>query len=375
MRSARRVRVAVRNAVIGIKNARAFASFFHRVSSSIDLAKAEELLSAFQKTQVPQDEQSEPHRLSFPRPPLALNVPKPELSFAGFECSETEATFYDVGVIVVSPVFLFSGTIQQAIALSEELYRSEQLKEWAGKTAHDLAQQLRTALADAEFEPAGLTYRFFCIDDLHASCETSMMEDTFPDELTQLLRGSRLHFSDDEIESALDCRASLTTSDFALIDEDAALLVKGSSAEIRQMIEVCLLQIVSLGWGSREMERRIDRGVEFLKRRISALPFAPVSYSELAQINPLGPAVDFVARTEGLLPAPIRRYYGRVYELVEERLDLKTLREEFQDQVEYLERIYQQLSETKGVKNNEFIEWLIIIAIVASIVVGYGYEY
>jgi hypothetical protein len=303
----------MRNAVIRIKEALAFASFFHRIGSSINLAKAEELISAFEKTRVPQDGQSEPHALRFPRPPLVLKFPKPELSFAGFECSETEAAIYDVGVVVISPIYPFSGTIQQSIALSEELYRSEQLKEWAAETARDLSQQLRTALADADFEPSQLTYRFLCIDNLHASCETSMIEDTFSDELTQLLRGSKQDFSEDEIESVLDSRASLTKSDFVVIDEDAALLVNGPSVEIRQMMEACLIQIVSLGWGSRETDRLINIGIEFLQRRVSALPFAPISYSELAQVNPLGPAVDIVAHTEGLLPSQIRRYYGRVY--------------------------------------------------------------
>ncbi len=349
---------------VRFQKARAYASYCYEVGSRVDLDNVKERLSLPRLSRVSKEDWAHSQALVMPSPPVTFSAPVSLWPLQGSSCDEVELSFYDIGVVVLSFVIPFQGSFSQWIELSQKLCNNAKIEQKSIAILETHLQSIKDAISDPIALSEGWAYNLFCVDELSSPCDINELEETYPDEFAKCLRGTFVDLSEEEVDDALLTRASYTEEDFVVIDHNAAFLVGGLQQEIRQVLEVAMVQVLNYQWLSQDLDRMIDLGVKYIKRPNSFFPLSPVRHEELRQIDPYcGLAADQMAKTERLLQLRGGRYLGRVYSRAYDKLGLDEISSEITEKINHMGDLYQHLHDNKALKSTEKLEWLIIVMI------------
>ena len=352
-----------------IKEACAYSSFFFNVGARIDLDKVNEKLGLEEITRSLSAGRAQPQKISLSETPMVLTLPVSDLEVSGSSCTSAELVLHGMGVAVFSLKFPFKGNVTDVIQLSKNLYHNEEVEQWIKNWLKSNFKKMKGAIENPKlgFKDA-YRYTCYCVEDFEAGTSVQNVEERYPDELAKWLRATDEILSSEEVEDALSSRGSYTENDFAIIDHDAALLVQGPNQALRLLIETSLVQVLQYKWISTDLDRVIQRGISFLRRPTSHIPFSPISPAELRELDPYtGVLTDQMTRAENLITLMGGRYLQRISDLLYDKFTLGDWYKELEEKVEYLGHIYQHLYEMVAMKSTEKLEWMIVILIFVSL--------
>lgn len=276
--------------------------------------------------------------------------------------SAVDITLYDFGAISVCYALDFSGPLSDLVVLSEELYDNKLLsndaKERVAQIVNEIGPFIKRPLQSTLIED----YTIYQIDRFTDPINLQTFWTDHAQTIAQILRSEPEHLSEEEVRDALSCRTSYSPNDEVAVDWNAALLIGGSSDDVRAVLEFGNVDLLEMRYLDEQLDDYLEHAYETLNRSIR--PHANLKRIAQLQVDSamLFEAVDNALKLTG------DQYLARVYSLVSKRFHLADWDASILRKLKTLDSIYQKMSDRADAWRAELLEWIIIILIAFEIV-------
>jgi hypothetical protein len=192
-------------------------------------------------------------------------------------------------------------------------------------------------------------------------------------ELARLLRAERGVLSQQEIADALSARVSFHASDLALIDWNAAAVFDDEPGDAARVLEFANVQLLEQRFLDAQLDRSLDRAFDLLARRRFPAFFGPLTLRRsLAQVSEMQvEGALLFERIGNALKLFSDQYLARVLRAAGQRFRSAEWNAGILRKLEALESVYAKLDDQATTLRMEFLEWAIVLLIVAEIVLSF----
>jgi hypothetical protein len=348
------------------------ALFAYDIGLSINLTEAERRIAANTERGRLRHKARAPQYFEYRPAPLRLVQEGGVFAVGLYQSSPTvEVMVYDFGAVTITYRFPLDGPFERLLDLSESLYENEQLLAESRTRVDQLIQVLSPAIERPRIADEVEDYLIFSLDSYHPTADSPLWMTEEP-ELASILRAERTPLSQQETADALSCRISFGLDDAALIDWNAAVLFGKEMDDVRAVLEFANVELLEMRMLDEQLDRALDQAYEALSRKPKLLAL-PGSYDKdtthIAQLQ-VDAALLF-ERVTNTLKLLGDQYLARVYRLVSQRFHLEGWDASILRKLQTLDSIYGKMSDRAGTRRMEYLEWIIIILIAASIAVSF----
>lgn len=353
--------------------------FAHDVGFSIDLDRAEQLITSHKQRAKIRDRRRAPQSLHYSPAPLRVMQAAPQLKLAGFETAPlVEAVLYDFGAICIIYSAPLKGSLADILTLSNELYDNARLMEDARRLVGEVLAAIQPAVTKSRISPLVEDYAVYHIEKLSGSIRPDLWLAANRESIAQVLRSETRILSDEEVTDALSCRTSFSRDDLTLIDWNAAIVFDPDAEDVRTILEFANVELLELRYLDQMLDESLAQAYEALSRRTRG--HTPIFTTLSADIRRVAQMqADSATLFEGVnnaLKLIGDQYLARLYHAASTRLHLPEWDEGILRKLHTLDSIYSKISDQQAARRMEILEWIIIILIAVSIVLpflpGYG---
>jgi hypothetical protein len=349
-----------------------YALFAYDIGLSINLTEAERRITANTERGRLRHKARAPQYFDYRPAPLRLVQEGGVFAVGLYQSSPTvEVMVYDFGAVTITYRFPLDGPFEHLLDLSELLYENEQLRAESRTRVDQLVQVLSPAVERPRIVDEVEDYLIFSIDSYHPAARAPLWlsEETH---LARILRAERTPLSSQETADALACRISFGLDDAAIIDWNAAVLFGKEMDDVRAVLEFANVELLEMRMLDEQLDRALDQAYEALSRkpRLLSLPGShdkDTTYVAQLQVD----AALLFERVTNTLKLLGDQYLARVYRLVSQRFHLEAWDASILRKLQTLDSIYGKMSDRAGTRRMEYLEWIIIVLIAASIVVSF----
>jgi hypothetical protein len=201
---------------------------------------------------------------------------------------------------------------------------------------------------------------------IHQSVKESILEDRYED-ITAILTGEDDQFSDQYMEEILENPIPYTRNAYAFIGSRSLIQVH---AKIDDLLCLWMLQSAyakKIQRVERMLDSRLQKTYQLLSRPRSFLPIPSFSHRALQDAKPYDRKTLQIV-DQFLTPVEIvgTGFFSLANETITTVLDIPAWQTTIKEKYDDLEDSYEQLENTYSMKNQELVEWLIILVIVLS---------
>lgn len=282
-----------------------------------------------------------------------------------------EIVVYDFGGVSICYDLPYQGPLDGWLELSCELAASTHLREDSLERVRKLVAAIEPAVVKASIAPITEDYVVFLVEEMDPPIAPEELVRTNAATIARILRAEHDVPSDQEIADATSTRVSFGTSDVAVIDWNAALLVDKESEDVRAVLEFANLQLLELRYLDDELDRALDRAYELIGRRrgIRRLRMPGGTRANLARVARMqvDSAILF-ERVHNVLKLVGDQYLARVYRGASQRFRLQEWNTTLLRKLETIENIYDKIHDQSTELRMEVLEWIIILLIAFEIV-------
>lgn len=334
-----------------------------------------------------------PRYFDFKPAPLRFTRPCPGVEFAGAGASgdrsiertatSIEFVLFDFGAVSVAYTIPLEGPLASLLPLSAALSDNEALLADSRRRVAELLDAIRPAVTRPELSSFVEDFNIFQVrrHTLRRVGSPSSTPATLAEFgasnralLARLLRAENSDLSPQEIDDALSCQISYTTTDAAYIDWNAALLIDADPRDAATALEFANVELLEM----RHLDDRLDTALDEVYRGFSpALGALPpdrvmgrdIPRASLRRISAL--QIDAALLFEGVnnaLKLLGDQYLARLYRLAGQRFHLPEWDQSILRKLATLDGIYQKLSDRRTNRRMEVLEWIIIALIAFEIV-------
>jgi hypothetical protein len=203
---------------------------------------------------------------------------------------------------------------------------------------------------------------------IHQSVKESILEDRYED-ITAILTGEDEQFSDQYMEEILEDTVPYTRNAYAFIGSRCLIQVH---AKIDDLFCLWMLQAAyakKIQRVERMIDSRLQQTYQLLSRPRSFLPVPSFSHRALQDVKPYDrKTLQVVDRF--LTPVEIvgTGFFSLANETITSVFDISAWQTTIKEKYDDLEDSYEKLENAYSMKNQELVEWLIILVIVLSAV-------
>lgn len=353
--------------------------FAHDIGFSIDLDRAEELITSRKQRARIRYSRRAPQSMHYSPAPLRVMQSAPQLKLAGFETAPlVEAVLYDFGAVCIIYSVPLTGSLADLLALSNELYDNASLMEDARRLVGELLAAIQPAVTKSKVSPFVEDYAVYHIGRLSGDIRPDLWLAANRESIAQVLRSEAKLLSDQEVSDALSCRTSFSRDDLTLIDWNAAIVFDPDAEDVRTILEFANVELLELRYLDQMLDESLSQAYEALSRRTRG--HAPIFTALSADIRRVAQMqADSATLFEGVnnaLKLIGDQYLARLYHAASTRLHLPEWDEGIIRKLHTLDSIYSKMSDQQAARRMEILEWIIIILIAVSIVLpflpGYG---
>jgi hypothetical protein len=338
----------------------------------VDLAAAHRLVPAETHTlarrpRTPPSIEYRPLPLQLALEPVALELPElGAMSVAG------ELTIFEFAAVSVAWRIPFQLSPAALGRLAISLTASAPLVAAARRAAEPIYRKLLPAIDDPSWSELSEEYLVFQLPPDGPVPAAGLLAGPQAGWVAGLVRLESTALSPEEVAEALRLRMSYSNDDLFVADWPAAVLIDRDCDETLEVIEFANLQLLEY----RHIDRRLDDNLTTAaalihKLRRSRLPFWRTQARPQRVLGDLKvEANGLFERTGNVLKLVGDQYLARVYRLLDARFHLEEWEKSIQRKLEVLEGTYQILSDQGATFRAEFLEWLIVLLIVAEILLA-----
>lgn len=339
---------------------------------AIDLARAEHLLAADQRSQnfkkprrAPEAHQLQRHsfRVSQAGQPVQLGAFRSE--------GPVEIVIWEFGAATIDYQIPIDCTLADLAQLSDLLWDNADLL----RDARARAEQLLSAMRSAVDKPLlGTRFEDYVVFELKLPPGTavSALWTEHAAVTASILRAEPGALSDEEIADALAMRCAYVRDEIVLIDWFAAMLVGDDMEDERLVLELTIAELLEL----RDLDEQLDRGIDaaylLLTRKRSWLASLSTRAADLSQVSQL--QADAAVLFEGVdnaLKLLGDQYLARLYRVASVRFHLPQWDVGIERKLRLLDGIYEKLSSRAAARRFEVLEIVIIVLIAISTVMPF----
>ena len=353
-----------------IQNGLCFVSFAYDAARFINLAEAERRIHQATERPTIAHKRRTPNYFEYQPPPVRTSSAAESFTLGKFATRPSvDLMIYDFGAVSVVYTVPIEGPFDDLLALSEELYDNEVLLADSRLRVDRLLGVIGDAAGRPHPSPVVEDYVIFHVERLTEAVDLGLFCREYDRPIAQILRAERQTLSAQEVEDALSLSVSYGTSDVALLDWNAALLIDSEGDDIRALLEFANVELLEMRYVDQKLDRALDQAYETLSRRSWSLSGIFGAYGAdlrgLAELQ-----VDNALLFEGVnntLKLVGDQYLARVYRMVNRRFHLDEWDQSILRKLQTLESIYEKISDQASSRRMEILEWVIIFLIAFSI--------
>jgi len=343
-----------------IRRSTCHSIFIYDAAFSIDLNEAERRITSFKQRETIKHKRRAPRYVEYRPAPLRVT-----------QEAGVELVLYDFGAVSVIYHRAVSGEFSKLLALSEELYENQRLLDESRRRVEDLLKLIEPAVSKLNVTSFVEDYVIFQIE-FETPVPISDLTTTYGAAVAQVLRAESRQLSDDEVRDALSHHISYGAEDVVVVDWNAALVVDSEPEDVLTVLEFANVELLEMRFLDQRLDEALTLAYERLnKRSRSWFPFRsnPSDLRDISQWQ-----VDSAILFEGVnnvLKLIGDQYLARLYRMVGERLHLTEWDASILRKLQTLEGIYEKISDQVVTRRMEFLEWIIIVLFVISIVLPF----
>lgn len=357
-----------------IQRGAASAVFIYDVGFSIDLDRAQTLITDSKHRESFKRTRRAPKYFEFESPPLRIEQAAAPQTLGRFATQPmVEVRIYDFGAMAVEFDVPLSGPFVDLLDLSEALYDNLPLLEASRAVVDALSRSIAPAISKLEISDRVEDYVVFQIEHLHPAAASHELVARAPELLAQILRAERGPLARQEIDDALACHIAFSPEDMVLIDWNSAILFDREPDDVRAVLEFANVELLEMRLLDHRLDQALDRATKILahSRGLTAAalgtPGADLHHITEMQMD-AALLYEAVNNSLKLLGDP---YLARVSRLAAQRLHLNDWDASILRKLQTLESVYQKMSDRNATRRLELLEWIIIILIAVSIVLPF----
>ncbi|HXF95302.1 MAG TPA: hypothetical protein VNI61_04300 [Gemmatimonadales bacterium] len=351
------------------------ALFAYEVAYAIDLEGAERRLAAATERQTVKQRRRAPASFEYRPAPVRVTLDAEPIALGRFATAPAiEIVLYDFGAVSVSYGIDLAGPFGDLPGLSADLYENERLL----ADSRRQVERLLATLGEAAIRPgiADLVedYAIFQVEAFSVRCDPAALWTDHAATVAQILRAEAQALSAQEIHDATASHLSFGADDATFIEPDAALVYDREGDDIRAVIELANTQLLEMRYLDQRLDAALDQAYEMLSRQRGARA-ALLEWGGSPNVRRLGElqldsAILFEQVTNALKLIG-DQYLARVYGLVSRRFQLAAWDASITRKLQALDSIYGKMMDRAATRRMETLEWIIIVLIAVSIVLGF----
>jgi len=311
-----------------------------------------------------------PRYFQYEAPPLRVRLASPAIRIGDRATNEgAEAVLFDFGALSIRYTVPLEGSLESLIGLSAALQdEAGAILDDARRLLDEMVGLIRPAITAPEVAPLVEDYVVYEVGALEPATAASAFLDTSPGLLARVLRGEPGELSGDEVQDALSARIAYGRSDLTLVDWNAALVFDSDEEDVRSVLEYANTQLLEMRLLDGKLDRSLDRCYEVVARRHLHVLFMPLDIRRIGQMQVDGALLH--ERVRNALKLLGDQYLSRLYRLAAGRFHLAEWHGSIQRKLDALESVYAKLFDRAATRRMEFLEWLIVLLILISIILS-----
>jgi hypothetical protein len=350
------------------------------VADAVDLAKAEEALSAPSSRLKLEGAQSAT-ALEVPAPPLHVALGARDVPLRdGPRRATASAHLFDFGVVSIRyDLSIAPGTeLAQLVPLAEELvvYPTPELDAAARREADDLARALGSALERPHTWDGLETYQVFLVRRFEGG-ELAASELLARAPIPELLLGetSTVRLSADERREVLEHHHTYLEDDLAVVHWNSAFLAEPSGVQdIPDLLEFATAHLLELRYYDAHLDRELHRLYDEIERWAS--PVANVVTRRYRKLQRRTAALllelsEMIERLENAVKIVGDFYLARVYQGAVRRFRLPAWQETVLRKQRLLAEVNDLIGDAADTSRSELLEVAIILLILWEVVAAF----
>ena len=348
-----------------------YVLFVFDVAYALDLAQAATLISEDTRRVEIRHKHRAPKYFEFTSQPLAFRQQMQPIVVGQFATADAlEIVLYDLAAIAITYAIDIRGPFQNLLPLSEALYDNESLYHDAKRRVKELFELLQPALTMPYIAPVDEDYVIFEI----AACTPQIdLQITLHEErtlLAQVLCAEQATLSEQETLESVSEVISFTSQDAVVVDWNAAIIFDELADDARAVLEFGNLELLELRILDMKLDEALGQAYDILGRQRPGWLWSFGTFEQdLNKIARL--QADSAYLFEGInnrLKLLGDQYLARIYRGVTQQFCLGEWDTTLQRKLNTLQDIYEKLSHRLLDKRMEFMEILIVVLFVVSVV-------
>lgn len=356
-----------------IEKGSAYVYYAFDVGNSIDLVKAEQLLSSAERVK-PSEKKRQAKYFEFTPPPVrwVIDGPVCELGADFRTLMRVEALFFDFGCVSVRFEIPIEGSISRIIDLSMNLYENIRLQEAARSLVDQALKTIAKAVDKMQVAPRTEDYCIFHFAKIDPILSIDELLAEHIGALACVLRADNSPPSDREVKEFLQERISYGSNDFTLMSWHGAVIYAEEAEDIYAVLEFTNSVLMELSYLDSILDRSLDNFYEhFTKRDRGITVLGSRSRPLMRRISQLQiESAILFERVTNAIKLMGDDFQARVYQQATRKMGLSSWNTSIAKKLETLESLYSKLSDTEGTRRMEVLEIIIIVLILISIFVS-----
>lgn len=362
----------------------ALALFVYDAGLAIDLDRAQSLLSSRasgierESIRHPIGTRRTPEYFEFRSPPLRVDLPAEPIEVGGRRTeARVECTLYDFGAATVVYRIPLSGDLTALLELADDLYENVALLADSRRHVEELLRIIGPTVSRPGLASPVEDYVIYHLRQVSDGSGVAPSWPIWPEPLraalAQVLRAERLQLSTEEASDALWCAVSYGVSDAVIIDWNAAVVLQDHAEDVISVLEFANVELLEMRFLDDRLDEMLDRSYERVVRRSGRGSLLPGSDREEAR-RLAALQMDSALLFENInnaLKLLGDQYLARVYRLAAQRLHLPEWDAAILRKIQTVKDLYDKIHDERSTRRMEFLEWIIIILFLVSILLPF----
>lgn len=298
--------------------------------------------------------------------PLSVELPHPHDTSTWLSCK-----LHSFGAITLTYKVPFTESLSELRNNIEELDRKYQ--EQSISDLGVIFKKIKHFIKQPKFFHLRTSYPVIHISS-EPGINSEVLKRDYGSHIAALLRFERQSLSEDQIKEILDSSLDYYRGDLIVIDTESAFVSDPDYEEILGLFEYANMQQLELRYFDKTLNQQLNLIYERKIRPLtlkSYLPFIGTHNDGILDLGRLRVDISvIVERLQSSIRLVDESYYSDIYELLEEKLDIKSLQDSVDKKLEIIKDIRGVYSHQIDVTREDMLTVLIIILIFIELVIG-----
>jgi len=301
---------------------------------------------------------------------IPLTVELPEAAASSYCISAKIHSFGALSLIYKLP---FRDTLDNIRKNLERI--DNQFQEQSIEDAHSIFKRIKDMVINPKFFQMASSYLVIQVDPETSVIDTVALKEQFGSVIASALRFETESLSEYQKNEILASAIGYFRGDLMVVDTEASFVYDAEYEEILEFFEFANIQQLELRYFDRALDMQLNAIYEDKVRRVplkSYLPFIGVqSKSPVDELGKLKVDISVITeRLEGSIKLAGEPYYSELYELLQDKLDLKGWQETVNKKLSIILDIRSIFEAKIESVREDILNVLIIILIFIELVVG-----